>query len=287
MKDKTIGVVGHGFVGSAIVHGFAHYVKEIRIYDKDKSKSGHTFEDTINSDIVFVCLPTPMKDVTGSECNLSIIKGFFEEVMDRRDIDCSPVFVIKSTVPVGTTRMLQDKYQALKIVHNPEFLTARNAKIDFITPSRNIVGGMKEEARKPVVDILKSRFPGVTCLEMTSDESEMVKYMANCFFSVKVMFFNEMKQLAVAMGLDWENLISGVLTDGRIGVSHYQVPGHDGHWGVGGLCFPKDINSMIATCYEHNIDPKVLKAAWDKNLEVRPEEAWDWALSPSAVLKED
>lgn len=275
---KTVGIIGNGFVGSAIAEGFKHYT-DVKVHDSVREKSANTFEECMQQDIIFVCVPTPMSD-TG-RCNLELIN----DVMKRAaGLESEPgVLVIKSTVEVGTTRKLQDTYPGLNIVHSPEFLTARTAKIDFITPSRNIVGVprssklgdstyVKENKHGyDVLNLYKERFPGSSNMLMTSDESELVKYSANCFFATKVSFFNEIKLLADAMNVDFETVINGVLADGRIGISHHQVPGHDGKPGFGGSCFPKDINALMYTMKKHKIKPHVLQGAWDRNVEVRDE----------------
>ena len=119
---------------------------------------------------------------------------------------------------------------------------------------------------------------------MTSQESETVKYAANCFLATKVMFFNEIKLLVEKKEMDWDKIIDGVMTDGRIGTSHYQVPGPDGQKGFGGICFSKDINALIYTMKENNIDPLVLDAVWEQNKKIR--EYWDWQDNSSAVWEE-
>ena len=116
---------------------------------------------------------------------------------------------------------------------------------------------------------------------MTSNESEFVKYFANCFFATKVSYFNEMRVFCDSKGLDWDNIIEGVMSDGRIGISHYQVPGFDGDYGFGGTCFPKDINALIKSFENCGQDPLLLKAAWQRNLLVR--QSKDWEKSKSAV----
>ena len=135
--DITLGVIGNGFVGSAAVHGFNHHVKSVKVFDKDETRRSHSLKETLDQDVVFVCLPTPMSLSEQGKCDLSIIESFFAEASEA-STDCT--FVIKSTVPVGTTSRLQKQYDKLRILHSPEFLTARTALLDFITPSRNIVG---------------------------------------------------------------------------------------------------------------------------------------------------
>ena len=83
------------------------------------------------------------------------------------------------------------------------------------------------------------------------------------------------------LGLSWDTILGGVMSDGRIGISHYQVPGHDGDLGFGGTCFPKDINAFIKTFKENDIEPYVLQSAWNRNLTVRKNR--DWEKSKSAV----
>jgi UDPglucose 6-dehydrogenase len=99
--------------------------------------------------------------------------------------------------------------------------------------------------------------------------SEFVKYMLNCFFSVKLGFMNEMYQIAKSFGADWNQSVSGLVSDSRVGDSHVAVPGPDGKFGFGGHCFPKDLNAMICFAERLGIDPVVMKATWQKNLEVR------------------
>ena len=283
---KTVGIIGNGFVGSAIAEGFKHYT-DVKIYDKDESKSIDLIEHVLQQDIVFICVPTPMLINEGGKCDLSIIEDVFTQASK---LQTQSLLVIKSTVEIGTTNKIQEKYPELNIVHSPEFLTARTAKLDFITPSRNIVGHSSKFTNldgRPsfLVDLYEERFPGVACILMSSDESETVKYAANCFFAVKISYFNQIKLLCDKLDLNWDKIIEGTLSDGRIGVSHYQVPGHDGKPGFGGTCFPKDINSLIVKMNSVGVDAEILKSAWNLNLKVRPEK--DWENFSSAVSKKD
>ena len=281
-----LGIIGNGFVGSAIANGFSHYVDELKIYDKNKNLSSSTLNECLTSDIVFVCVPTPMHASQNGKCDTSIINKCFERI---NKIGSSAIFVIKSTVPIGTTSKLQDKFPKLKILHSPEFLTARTAKLDFITPSRNIVGYPKNFYSKIhsvpniLMNLYKERFPGTQTFLLDSESTEMIKYVANCFFATKISYFNEVNQVCKKLDLNFNEVMEGVLSDGRIGVSHYQVPGHDGKEGFGGTCFPKDLNSFINLMKDNNVNPNVLEAAWKTNLEVRPEK--DWENFSSAVTK--
>lgn len=252
MDDRTIGVIGAGFVGSAVARGFV-LSGEMRIWDIVPEKCSHDFAVVVNSDFVFVCLPTPMEHAEGGKADLSIIENFFRDVnccvCDNKD----RIFIIKSTVPIGTTERLVKQF-GLSIVHSPEFLTARAALIDFVTPARNIVGGEFPNERGIVAKLIEERFPGVPCYQMESRESEMVKYFANCFFAVKVSFFNEARLLSDKMGLNWDKVMEGVISDGRIAKSHIDVPGHDGDRGFGGTCVPADAKVKIKMTTQDELD---------------------------------
>lgn len=272
-----IGVIGNGFVGSAVASGFSS--EEVKVYDKNPESSTHSLRDVILQDFVFICVPTPMRDIMGDDCNLSIIESCFSEI---KSIGSNATFIIKSTVPIGTTDSLQEAHPELHIIHSPEFLTAKLAKEDFINADRHIIGYTKyQHVAQEASSLFKYNFPNTPCLIMKSVESESVKYIANCFFATKVSFFNEMHLLIDKLGLDWDSIINGVISDKRIGGSHYQVPGHDGDKGFGGTCFPKDINALISTFEKNGLDAKLLKSAWLVNLDVRKD--LDWGNSTSAV----
>ena len=99
------------------------------------------------------------------------------------------------------------------------------------------------------------------------------------------MFFNEMKVFTESIkNVNYDTIMEGVISDNRIGNSHYDVPGPDGEYGFGGTCFPKDINSLIHTMEEHEVDPIILRSVWNQNKNYRLN--WDWADFSSAVLKE-
>jgi UDPglucose 6-dehydrogenase len=175
------------------------------------------------------------------------------------------------------------KYPNLKIVFNPEFLTERSAHLDFINAPRIVVGG-EESLAKKLEDFYRIRFPYKNIIITDSISAEFSKYMCNCFFATKISFMNEMKQACLAVDADWYRINQVFSTDGRIGNSHLEVPGHDGSHGFGGKCFPKDINAFINYFLQIGIKPTMLQAAWEKNLEVREEH--DWHSIEGAVTKE-
>jgi|TARA_B100000214_G_scaffold370540_1_gene345357 nucleotide sugar dehydrogenase len=280
-----IGIVGNGFVGSSVAFGFSPTTgcdSEIKIYDKDSSKATHSLESTLTSDFIFVSVPTP-SNPNGS-INLDVVYNVFEE-MNSLNHRTDNVILLRSTVTPGTTRKLQRKFKNLNIVFNPEFLTERSAKLDFINQARFILGGRKKDTNK-VEKLMKWRFGETMPVIKTNYETaELIKYMNNCFFATKVSFLNEMYQIADKCGADWDMAVEGFVRDGRVGHSHMNVPGPDGKFGFGGSCFPKDIQAMINFAESLDIEPSVLLGAWDKNLDVRPEEDWK-KLKGRAVVDE-
>ncbi|MFL3000357.1 MAG: hypothetical protein ACJZZ9_07860 [Cytophagales bacterium] len=265
MKNYKLGIIGHGYVGESQSFAFSPSF-DVRVYDKDSLKSTHTLDEVLDSDFIFVCVPTPMKK-DGSQ-DLSFVESFFKTAKD------GPIYIIKSTIIPGTTNLLNEKFKNLKIIFSPEFLTERTAKLDILTQTRIILGGDKVLTGK-VRKIYDIRFKNKTIIETDSLTAEYIKYMNNTFFASKVSIMNEFYRLANRLGVDWETALYGFVSDQRIGDSHLNVPGPDGKLGFGGTCFPKDINAFITFAKKNNINMNILEAAWKTNLEVRPEKDWE------------
>jgi UDPglucose 6-dehydrogenase len=271
-----IGVIGKGFVGTAVSHGFSHqtgYGADIKIYDKNPAKSQNSLEETVNeSDYLFLSVPTPSaKDGT---MDLSIVESALESINNVNDND-NNIVLLRSTVTPGTTESFQKKYPNLRFVFNPEFLTERSASFDFINQTRVILGGEIENTEK-VKKLYRDRFGEyLPVLQTSFQTAELIKYMNNLFFATKVSFLNEMKLLSDEIGADWDDAVEGFILDGRIGHSHISVPGPDGKFGFGGSCFPKDIQAFINFGEQNGIEMNVLKGAWKTNLKVRPDKDWE------------
>ena len=281
-----IGIVGKGFVGSAVQNGFSPNTgcdMEVRVYDKDPLRSLHTLEETVNeSDFVFISVPTPAN--TDGKINLTILNDAINDI-NEVSTNRETIFLVRSTVVPGTTSNIQQTFPKLRIVFNPEFLTERSANFDFINQTRFILGGDKENTSK-VSDLFRWRFgKSISILETNYETAELIKYMNNTFFATKISFLNDMKLLSDKCGVIWEDAVDGFVRDGRIGHSHLNVPGHDGRYGFGGSCFPKDIQAIMNYADELGVDMNVLKGTWKTNLKVRPEKDWE-QLKGRAVVDE-
>ena len=265
MSKFKVGVIGNGFVGEAISFAFSPIAK-MYIYDTDNLKCLHDINSVHNCDFVFICVPTPMYE-DGSQ-DLSYVESAFESANDK------PLYILKSTVLPGTTEKLSKKYPNFKIIFSPEFLTERTAKLDMLTQARIILGGELSLTEKAKA-LFDERFKNKNIIQTDSKTAELTKYMNNTFFATKVSIMNEFKLLCDKIGANWEDALKGFVSDGRIGDSHLNVPGHDGKLGYGGTCFPKDVNAFLSFSKKHDILLNTINGGWETNLIVRGEKDWE------------
>lgn len=285
--NKKIGVIGLGFVGDALKNGFEHFgITDISFYDPKIQES--SMDDIINADIVFVCVPTPMK--TGGSIDDSIVDKVLLDLNDRK---YGGIAVIKSTLLPTSVRIFTKKYSNLRIATNPEFLTERRARQDFIDTEWVIIGGDQESCRQ-IRDlyefVYRDASQHIEYAEVTAEIAMMAKYMTNTWFSVKVSLMNEYNQIwnclrdsDRVLG-DWDDLISAFSLDKRVGPTHLQVPGPDGDRGFGGKCFPKDLNALMSLCTRTGTNCDVMKSAWNDNLIYRKDK--DWLNIDGAVVED-
>ena len=288
MNKFNIGIIGFGFVGSSVAYGFSPQTgfdqANLRIFDKNPSKSTHSLEGVLDySDFIFLSVPTP-SNVDGS-INLSILHNVLGQINDHGTKD-GCIVLVRSTIVPGTTRSFEKKYGNITFVFNPEFLTERSAKFDFINQARFILGGAPENTSK-VAELFRIRFGGSTpTIETNFETAEFIKYMNNCYFATKVSFMNEMKLIADKSDVDWGVAVDGFVRDGRVGHTHLAVPGPDGKCGFGGSCFPKDIQALMSYAKSIGVNTNVLDGVWRTNLDVRPERDWEKLLG-RAIIKEE
>jgi len=275
MSKETIGIIGQGFVGSAVREGMQNYF-DILAFDKDPNKYSnvesiyHMIEST---SIAFLCVPTPMKK--SGECDLSIVRNALTEISNiAKSLSVEDfIVVMKSTVPPGTTDKLNSEYSNLDIIFNPEFLTEANATEDYKNQNRIIVGGERPGSTK-VKAIFAKAFPKVPIIKTSSTIAETIKYVTNTFLAMKVSYANEIFQMCQALNVDYDKVIEYARYDDRLGNSHWSVPGPDGDYGFGGHCFPKDIAALQFVAKNLNVDSTMLTATINKNNLVRTDLDW-------------
>ena len=260
IKDRRIkvGIVGIGMVGEPIRRWFEEYLgyrrgKNLFCYDTDPKKS---FSDDVNrAEVVFVAVPTPANP--DGSCNVSAVESAVSAIDDGK------LVVVKSTVPPGTVESLQKKHPRKRFIFNPEFLTESQAWLYFIKPDRQIVDNTLKSRgdTKEILALLpKAHFErpwssDYTKKEINATEAELAKYAANIFGYIKVVYGNILADLCHALTLDfnerkigakvdYENVRETVSADPRIGPAWLNVE-HGNYCGVGGFCFPKDMDAMI------------------------------------------
>ena len=286
---NKIGLIGRGIVGEAVLQGMKH---AFDIYWHDPYKPRwESFGREYNCDKlfkvinvvdgpIFLCLPTPMKK--DGAADISVIEGVVREInaLERDRMPAAKrgkpnrILVIKSTVPPGTTEILNARYEYVYCVFNPEFLRENTATEDFKNQDRIIIGG-PHKATSVVKQMYQIAYPEISTTKTSSTIAEMIKYVTNCFLATKVSFANEISQICEKLNIDYDKVVEYATKDKRLGTSHWSVPGPDGHIGFGGKCFCKDINALINLAKVVGVDPKVMQGVYDKNLEIRPEKDWE------------
>lgn len=240
-----IAVVGLGFVGSALWKSFEHKkVTPLFVFDKFKNGGIGSLEECLQSRILFICLPTPYNEDTKEYGKEAI-----NETMERlAACDYAGVVVIKSTVEPGTTEDFSRRYPKLSILHNPEFLSAATAFHDFHNQKHIVLGAgsnCSEDQVQGVYDFYHTFYPEAEISLCGSNESESMKSFVNCFYALKIQFFNELFLLCQSNGTDFNTVRDLMLKNKWINPMHTSVPGRDGKLSYGGGCFPKDTNALL------------------------------------------
>jgi len=271
-----IGIIGMGFVGGTTAKVFEN-CHEILPYDKYKKE--HNSEKNIkelakNSEGVFICVPTPMKpsgkiDYSAIHNTLDML---YDEVKKTKRNPKDILIVIRSTAVSGTTDNLAEKYP-FRFVFNPEFLREKTALEDMKNTNRIVIGTNSMEDYQKTYEIYKPLFPDAKYIHVDRRTAEMIKYAANVMLTGQIALANEIFQICEAVGVDYNKVKNTLLLDDRI-AKNIDVPGHDGDFGFGGKCFPKDLNALIYLARDRMYRPYLLEEIWRLNERVRKNKDW-------------
>lgn len=287
-----VSVIGTGYVGLVSGTCFAEIGHDVTCIDIDPSKiatlkegkspiyepglsdllsrnieSGRLlfstgYESVAAAKAVFLAVGTPSSD--DGQANLEYLR--LATISVAKEISDGAIIVIKSTVPVGTHKMVSELVaehtnKTFSVVNNPEFLKEGTAVEDFMRPDRVVIGHSEKEAADAMAELYAPLVrQGNPIFMMSNVSAEMTKYAANCFLATKISFINEIAKLCDLTGADVNEVRKGIASDQRIG-KHFLYPGP----GYGGSCFPKDVKALMHTAKQHGMELKIVHATEEVN----------------------
>lgn len=225
-------------------------------------------EGVLNSELIFLCLPTPPEE-DGSADLQYVLKAAEDigRILQEHPETGYKVIVDKSTVPAGTSERVAERLRSVApdaefdVVSNPEFLREGRAVEDSMRPERIVVGTSSQKAREKMVDLYEPFVRSGNPIHVVSERSaEVAKYAANSYIAARISFINEMANFCDAVGADVDEVRSIMGSDSRIG-KRYLYPGV----GYGGSCFPKDVRAILNTAREHDTELKILTSVVEVN----------------------
>ncbi len=227
----------------------------VSIYDKYKNIG--IFENLLEADIIFICLPTNYSEELKAY-NMSELDKSLERLNKNKYVG---IIVIKSTVLPEYCEDMNERYKELVIVSNPEFLSAKTAVEDFKNQKHVVLGytSNSKEGVNTMKNVYKEVLGEVVITVVTAKEAALIKLGSNSFYATKIEYFTELYMLCNKLGVSYESVKKGMLENGWINSKHTEVPGSDGEISFGGMCLPKDIKALSGYMEERLVSNLVIK----------------------------
>jgi len=250
----NVGIIGDGVVGSAIGHGFKKLGHIVTVHD---IKYDSKISDIINTDVVFICVPTPSKD--NGECDTSTVESVVKQLYD---INYAGISCIKSTVLPGTTEKLIDKYPQANICFVPEFLRERCAISDFTDNHDLCVIGTKDDHNFSIIKKLHGSYPRKV-IKLSPTEAELVKYFNNVFNATLITFSNNFYEICKNLDVNYSNVKNAVIHRDHIYDQYLDC--NDNFRGFGGACLPKDTSGLAHLAKSMGLKGELFKTVLSDN----------------------
>jgi UDPglucose 6-dehydrogenase len=281
----SINIIGYGFVGSAVgylckrnkikfnVCDLNEKTDDFEFYTKDVRTLIEYSEKQNDINYYFIAVPTPSN--TDYTCNTSLVEGILDEL---NKYATKPTYaIIKSTLYPTTCQKMCKLFPDINIILCPEFLREATFESDMYDAKFILLGVNKDKVHAHmyydnVILMLKNMYSHnreIPVYVKSYEQCELFKYTLNVFFAVKIWYFNEIYEISEKIGVDYDQLQKMFALDARIGDYGTHVPGHDGKFGYGLSCLPKEIRGLVSLQDEFGINNTILKEIVKRNEELR------------------
>jgi UDPglucose 6-dehydrogenase len=250
-----IGIAGLGVIGSACKYWFEKLGHKVTYHDPKYIES--KFEDLLDAEIVYICVPTPSNE--DGSCNTGIVKIVVDSLMKN---NFKGIIAIKSTVEPGTTQSLIDQYFNEKICFVPEFLRERCAFTDFTENHEVLAVGTSCDEVFQLVQKSHGKYPRQFA-KLSATEAELLKYYSNVFNALRIIFANEMYEICKVLGADYTKVKDTFVMRGTAKDIYMDV--NESFRGYGGVCLPKDTKALDALVKKYNLNLKLFETIDKEN----------------------
>ena len=255
---KKLGLLGKGTVGSAVYEGLKSIGHNMSFYDPSHPET--KFEDILDTECVFICVPTDQAD--NGECDVSIVNSV---VAKLNEVGYKGLVAIKSTVVPGTSARLQEEYPSLRMASVPEFLRAKTALADFVYNHDVLVIGTFNESDANLVEEIHGSLPK-SVSKISPTEAEIIKYFNNVHHSVSIIFANIAYEVCKRLGVNYNNVYETIIKRECFNPAYLKC--NDNMRGFGGHCLPKDTSAWNNLIKNLGLEFELIQAALNDNKRV-------------------